>query len=161
MKQTPRNAENRAVKMLNEYLFTPLGLPSVERVPVIGRRGPDISINEFKLVVDVKSRLRLPLSMWVYVNEGPVCRIIDGRLMAIPLCKIEWLLEPYRMLQTLGSSKVITDYYDHMDEWRKEKCPDGITALILRRPGMYANKTLFVIGVSDTEIFRERYICLK
>jgi hypothetical protein len=33
--------------------------------------------------------------------------------------------------------------------------------LALRKPGMGGKMTLFVIGLSQVELFRERYLCLK
>ena len=40
--------------------FNSLGLREVHRIPVLGRTGPDIEINEFGLIIDVKSRLSVP-----------------------------------------------------------------------------------------------------
>jgi hypothetical protein len=166
MKPVPREAENRTAAMLNEYLFTPLGLPYVHRQPVIGRTGPDITLNEFKLVVDSKSRKRVPICIWgqprkrITTYTRPVWMLIDDVLLAVPMNRITWINEEPRIVFH-SETKEIADYYNHMDAWRKAECPDGITALALRKPGMGGKMTLFVIGLSQVELFRERYLCLK
>ena len=166
MKPVPREAENRAAVMLNEYLFTPLGLPNVQRQPVIGRTGPDVTLNEFKLVVDSKSRKRVPICIWgekrkrITTYPRLVWMMINDVLLAVPMNRITWINEEPGIVFH-SETKEIQDYYNHMDAWRKEECSDGITALALRRPGMGGNMTLFVIGLNQVELFRERYLCLK
>ena len=166
MKPVPREAENRAAAMLNEYLFTPLGLHNVYRQPVIGRTGQDITLNEFKLIVDSKSRKRVPICTWgkprkrITTYPRPVWMIINDVLVAVLMNKITWINEEPGIVFH-SKTKEIADYYNHMVAWRKEACPDGITALALRKPGMGAKTTLFVIGLSQVELFRERYLCLK
>jgi hypothetical protein len=33
---------------------------SIERIPLLGREGPDLTVNELGLVINVKSRSRIP-----------------------------------------------------------------------------------------------------
>ena len=62
MKARPRSVENRVANMLND-VFAAMDC-SVQRIPVLGRSGPDISLNELQLVVDVKSRLEVPKALF-------------------------------------------------------------------------------------------------
>ena len=70
--------ENRVAAYLSA-LFAGIGLSPVERIPVLGRTGPDLTINELGLVVDVKSRQACPKMYFC----GSVC--FDGEYLAVPL----------------------------------------------------------------------------
>lgn len=59
MKQRPRYAENRIAQELSD-VFVPLGYEYFVRIPANGRTGPDITVNNTKLVVDAKSRVSNP-----------------------------------------------------------------------------------------------------
>ena len=59
MKARPRSVENEVAKYLSRK-FAALELDPVERVPVLGRAGPDVSINQSQLAIDVKSRKEVP-----------------------------------------------------------------------------------------------------
>ena len=86
MKARPRRAEREVARHLSSF-FEALGLPAVERIPVLGRTGPDITWNEFKLIVDVKSRLSVPKG--ISIPKGKVYRgglnWFGVRLEEIPL----------------------------------------------------------------------------
>lgn len=149
MKPTPRRAEREVAAILSE-VFTQYGLSPVERIPVLGRTGPDITINEFKLVLDVKSRKSVPQAYFT----------------AVPLHLYEHLLIPLNDLSLVGRiyqdrtrrrSKVVTRWLDHMDEWRQEHCPDGISGLILRCPGMPFGNSVLVIYSHQLEEYKKRW----
>lgn len=160
MKEVPRRAENRVAEALNQYLFTPLGLPEVKRMPITGRTGPDVSWNDYKIIIDGKSRREVPKCIFVSAFLEPTWIIVNNALVAVPIIKPEWLLdEPVK--KSYVWTKLVGCYYDHMEEWTRDNCPDGITALALRKPGMHATSTIFVVGKRQIDLFRERYQCLR
>ena len=141
MKQRPRRCENEAASWLSEFskLF---GFKAIERVPVIGRTGPDLTINELKLVVDVKSRQEVPDGIFY---DG-IVEFDD--LLAVPLYQAGEILEGVPQ-QVDYQSKIVRGYYNHMDKWRIANFPDGISALILHKPKMPFGKAMFIISKSD------------
>ncbi len=138
MKQRPRRAEREVAALLSEF-FLSIGCSAVERIPVLGRTGPDISINELGLVVDVKSRLEVPIGAFSD-------RVVhyQGIYWAVPLAKLSDLLisegeeVPFK-------SKLVDAWYAHMDEWTKTHQADGISAIVLHRPKMPYGKAMFII----------------
>ena len=87
MKARPRSVERKVAAFLSRY-FVQLGLSPVERIPVLGRSGPDITSNEWGLVIDVKSRLEVPKTPF---TEHPTIafddelHFIGTRLRDLPL----------------------------------------------------------------------------
>jgi hypothetical protein len=138
MKPTPRRAENVVAAQFTE-IFAKIGLPAVERVPVIGRRGPDISFNTAKIIVDVKSRKSAPAA-WL-VGPGEIISA-DG-LVGFRISDVG-NLETLRRRAT-KPSKTVRDWLTWMDEWRQEYCPDGISAMVIRRPGMGRHASTVII----------------
>jgi hypothetical protein len=148
MKARPRSVENRIAEALNVH-FARLGMTPVERIPVLGRTGPDLSINEMKLVVDVKSRIEVPKAIFFPLAE---CFRFDGMLgVRVVNLNALWddfrLDEPtYRLPATLDySSKTVRDYLSHMDEWTREHCPDGVSCVVLHRPEMPIGSSVAII----------------
>lgn len=78
MKRRPRRVEQKVAEHLTAF-FAHLGLPEVKRIPVLGRTGPDIEINEFGLIVDVKSRQSVPTQSFpgVAMNDVMVWAPLD------------------------------------------------------------------------------------
>jgi hypothetical protein len=138
-------------KMLTD-ISIPLGYKPIERKPVIGRTGPDLSFNELGLVVDVKSRIEVPIHICVP-------NIVQfGDLVVCPLGTLMQEIGEPIIFHSSFHSKIVDGYYNHMDEWKRENMPDGITALVLRRPKMPFGMSVLVI--SNTS--REKLIkCLK
>lgn len=138
MKQRPRRVEREAAKLLSDF-FRSIGCSPVERIPVLGRTGPDISLNELGLVVDVKSRLEVPLGAFF---DHPVC--CQGVYYAVPLDRIADLLisegdpVPFK-------SKQVDAWYAHMEAWTLVNQPDGISALILHRPKLPYGKAMLIL----------------
>ncbi len=59
MKARPRCVERSVAEALSSILNTP-----VERIPVLGRTGPDLTYHPpLNLIVDVKSRINVPVSI--------------------------------------------------------------------------------------------------
>jgi len=54
-----KRVEVRVAEILSE-IFSDAGKDPVERIPILGRTGPDISHNQIELIVDVKSRHQVP-----------------------------------------------------------------------------------------------------
>jgi hypothetical protein len=139
MKARPRAVERSVAKYLSDLMphLTP-----IQRIPVLGRTGPDLTTNELGLVVDVKSRLSVPAAYFSQIE--------DERFRIIPL----WNL-PYATGECDApfSSKVVGQWYDHMDEWRRRHRPTGFTALILHRPRMPYGEAVLILSKSDHRRF--------
>ena len=150
MKPRPRSVERKVAEHLSAT-FRFLGYSSVQRVPVLGRTGPDITINEFGLVIDVKSRLCISKAL---VANIPI--VIGEEFIGAPLERLVDLTET-TFIDTRRHSIVIKRWFDHMVEWQLENCPNGIPALILHRPGMPVGKSVFVIYEKDRKEFAKRW----
>jgi hypothetical protein len=145
MKQRPRRAEREIARILSEK-FVGIGMDPVERIPVLGRTGPDISLNQFRLVVDVKSRLEVPKGYLVPEITS------FGALIGVPLCKMQDLA--FQVPETERPVSVIVNrWFAHMDEWTKAKTRGGITALVLHRPKLPFGKAVLIISKSQMEEF--------
>lgn len=144
MKPRPRAAENGIAREINN-IFIPLGFSEVKRIPVLGREGPDLTINETGLVIDVKSRKQCPSKFFSRENYLQT----QGN---IPICavSIENLpnLQNLTQVETFGSV-MVRRWLDHMDNWRKTEKPEGISAIILHRPRLPYGKSMFVFYHSD------------
>jgi hypothetical protein len=68
MKARPRRIENRIAEELNKY-FSFYRLSHIERIPVLGREGPDYTKNELGLNLDAKSRKANPKSHKLHKGE--------------------------------------------------------------------------------------------
>jgi hypothetical protein len=137
MKPRPRYAENRIAKELTEIFGVPF-----ERIPVLGRTGPDLTVNETKLVVDVKSRQSCPKTyFWSGMLHHP------GFHYSIALKDINDI----EKLPTIHRhhSVVVSRWLDHMHEWTVENVPDGISALAIHRPGLPYGEARLVFYSSD------------
>ena len=127
MKAAPRRSEREITRHLNMF-FIEMGLSEVERIPVLGRTGPDISINEMKWVVDAKSRKSVPLCMLAGEDE-----LVFGDGMV-----------------------VVRRWLDHMHEWTIKHCTNGISVIALRRPGQRVDTTTIIILESQETQWSQR-----
>jgi len=142
MKSRPRRAENEVAARLTAF-FVSINLGPVERVPVTGRTGPDISINEIGLVVDVKSRLEVPKAVFE-VEPGRVMRMQNHYIMR--LSDLGLLLEYDLPFQVSNKySRMVGRWFAHMQSWRRVHQPNGFTALVLHRPGMKYDDAVLVV----------------
>ncbi|HZW02481.1 MAG TPA: hypothetical protein VFF68_01040 [Anaerolineaceae bacterium] len=137
MKARPRRIEREVAKYLTEVFGEPF-----ERIPVLGRTGPDLSVNHTRLVIDVKSRLSIPKG--IYPPNGQLTLFGVGGLVGCRLADLACIHTIDRFCQ-MEPYKCVQQFYAHMDQWRAEQLPDGITALVLHRPGMKIAGALFVI----------------
>jgi hypothetical protein len=149
MKSRPRSVEREVAKHLSEYFIKKGGSP-VHRIPILGRTGPDISINEFGWVIDVKSRLQVPQH---FITPG---MFIYANLFSVPLETLEKETTVWKADKG-EPSVLVKRWFDHMDEWTKENCPMGLTMLVLHRPKLPIGKSVIITKVSEME----RLICPK
>lgn len=151
MKARPRRMENRVAEYLSQF-FVSLGMKPVERIPILGREGPDITSNEVKLVVDVKSRLQVP--------KGPISipmseiTLIGVNLVGIHLRDLPILLEKTEIGNSITGSLTVKIWYDHMSEFND--IPDGIPALVLHRPGLNTDRAVLIIHKDDLGRLHDR-----
>jgi hypothetical protein len=149
MKPTPRMAERVVAQQITE-LSAQLGASPVMRIPVLGKVGPDLEINQLGLVIDVKSRKSIPAT-WL---AGPGELIFGGDLVGFRISDVG-NLETLRRRAT-KSSKTVRMWLDHMDEWRQEHCPDGISAMVVRRPGMGRQASTVIIFEREQQQWNQR-----
>ncbi len=154
MKQRPRHAENKIAEILN-HIFTQHGLSPVERIPILGRTGPDLTTNEAGLAIDVKSRKACPIKHFRAAEK-------TGKASCDSYCAFtldrlpQTLIEKRGGYGTFPESKLVTGWLDHMRAWVTEWMPAGIPGLVLHRPQMPYGKSLLILGLSDIGLLRER-----
>ena len=118
---------------LNKRLSVIGNFTPIERIPLLGREGPDLTVNETRLVINVKSRE----SIHKRLIPGPFQILFCGDLVIFRLSELSCfqsiLMDPI----PVDSSRMLEDWYALMDRWTKEFQPDkGISAIILHRPRM-------------------------
>lgn len=161
MQARPRYAENGVAKALSVW-FASHGLSPIERKPVIGRTGPDFTMNELGLVIDAKSRIKVPKAV---VIPDPVIIQIGPSFLGVRIKDLDLLLTDGKPVLVVGSL-MVTQWWRHMDEWRQIHTPNGITVVVLHKPvetkdgkrtarQSFADAT-FVINMKDREVIRER-----
>ena len=148
MLSRPRFAENKVASILSEK-FEVIGLSPVERIPVTGRRGPDLSINESELVIDIKSRLQVPAGIF-----SDTAMFFDN-YYAVPLSLFPELPDG---IHSTFASVIVTKWFDNMGLWTTEKRRNGITALVLHKPKMPYTKAMLIIHKSKLEELCHRLI---
>lgn len=151
MKGRPRRIENEVAAWITQ-LSTPKGYAPVERKPVIGRTGPDITINEYGLVIDVKSRISVPKGIFV----GPLEMIALAGLVGVRLDQLSLLTVPYEPTCIRKPSIVVQRWFDHMDGWRRQYCPEGVTALVLHRPGRHVHTSTLIVSAEERRKLYDR-----
>jgi hypothetical protein len=140
MKGRPRSVEREVAAQLSV-----IGRSPVERIPVLGRTGPDITYcPPLNLIVDVKSRKACPVSMLANAR----CLFRAGDLIGVRLEDLLWA--PIAMNgEPRPLSKTVAAWLDHMEEWTRAHEPDGISAIILHRPRMPIGHATVIIYQSD------------
>ena len=152
MKGRPRSVEREVAAYLTQIL-SDAGTPLV-RIPVLGRTGPDITWNEVKLIVDVKSRKACPLGLLAGPGEE---LFTDNGLIGIRLEDLRSVLKkPLQAGPVTPASKTVTDWLNHMQEWTRANEPDGISAIILHRPRMPIGHATVIISYSNRSTLCKR-----
>ena len=105
--------------------FTP-----VERIPLLGREGPDLTVNETGLVINVKSRQRIHPRLLPDAFQILFC----GDLVIFRLSELSCFNTSLMDPEPVDGSRMLMDWYERMDKWTQERKPDGISAIFLHRP---------------------------
>ena len=126
-----KQVERGAAAELNHILSGVGNFTLVERIPLLGREGPDLTINETRLVINVKSRQIIPDRLFpASFQLLPIGDLVCFRMEDLPLVSRYGASTPTRPW------KQLQDWYDRMDKWTRECQPDGISAIFLHRPRM-------------------------
>ena len=134
MKSRPRKIERLVAEHLSRA-FSDVGSSPVQRIPILGRTGPDITLNDKRLVVDVKSRLQCPRMMMAGKDEL-VCFHTDGlEIIGVRIGELPLRRRTFNGLRHEISS-MAAEWLSHMEAWTRTDEPDGISAIILHIPGM-------------------------
>ena len=166
MKARPRRVENRVAEILSDYLLTIAPVSKVERIPVLGRTGPDMDILPiFKIAVDVKSRKAIPKSYKIqggavgnWFREGqPQLEQVGVRLENLDLL-FDIENKPLHLGWTL--SKTVVGWLRHMDIWCDNNKPI-VPALVLHWPGTPVGHSTFVIFKGDRRTLHDRRKCFN
>ncbi|MEM4204638.1 MAG: hypothetical protein QXS54_11265 [Candidatus Methanomethylicaceae archaeon] len=144
MQPRPRRYENKIADILSER-FVAMGLSPVQRIPVNGRRGPDLTINELGLVIDCKTRKEVPRSILV---RKPTC--FRGVYVAAPIVHFPQI-EPEVAVDFY--SEVVLGYLNHIAEICSE---NQIPMIVLNKPNLWVSKSVFVIPSQYLEVFNDR-----
>jgi hypothetical protein len=115
----------------------------IERIPLLGREGPDLTVNEVGLVINVKSRSNIPARLFPKTGT-----MFIGDLIVFRLEELAALKETFPNEAT-KPWKQLTDWYELMDKWTKEFKPDGITSIVIHRPRMPYGHCGVIIKIPD------------
>ena len=130
-----KGAERSVATELNK-VFSDVGKTAVARVPVNGREGPDITINEVGLVINVKSRKVIPERL--FPRKKQILHI--GNYVCLRLSDLKDIDDHGLGIASTGPWKELDDWWKLMDKWTREFRPGGITTIVLHRPRMpYGN----------------------
>lgn len=157
MKSRPRRAENQIADHLSQF-FTHNSLSPIERIPVLGRTGPDLTINESGLIADVKSRQACPKSTFSAVKRTGKARNKQHTAFQLDQLQECFIDNPDTQYMPLRYSKVVDDWLSHMDEWTKEFSPWGISGIILHTPQLPYGQSVLIIARSDVRTLRQHII---
>lgn len=168
MKGRPRSVENKVALHISKFLAT-LDLEPVERIPVLGRTGPDIDVwPGLQVAVDVKSRKACPKSYKLY---GPHLQTwgheVDNEEIYYIGCRLGDLsmlfdVENIVMHMVRPASKVVSGWMGHMSEWTLEQEVNGyfedfiVPALVLHWPSTPVKNSTFLIYEHDRSLLDAR-----
>lgn len=156
MQSRPRRAENRVAELLSDF-FVANGLQPVKRIPVLGRTGPDLTVNEVNLIVDVKSRQSVPQHPLNIVSETGKAK--NGDLALFQLSSLqETLVLSQGIFTPCKTSKTVLEWLDHMHAWTQANTSGGISALVLHKPQMPYGSAVLVLYPSDVGLLQERIL---
>jgi len=154
MKSRPRQAENRVAEILSDF-FVKHGLSPVERIPILGREGPDITMNEARLVIDVKSRKECPAGMLKDVKE--YLKAYSHTLAVFRLDSLDQaLMDKSHFANLTKDSVMVTRWLDHMADWTESSTTGGIPAIVIHQPQLPYGQSALIMYQSDVGLLRER-----
>lgn len=137
MKPRPRSVEREVSDLLSE-IYIRHGYSPVKRIPILGRTGPDIEINETRFVIDVKSRIAVPQSH--LLDKGEIG--IFGDYVGVRLGELDQESFKSRLVRP---SLIVLAWLEHMEAWTKEYLSGGISVLILHRPNKKIANATFIV----------------
>lgn len=146
MKPRPRSVEREVAEFLSR-IYQANGYSPVKRIPILGRTGPDIELNETGFVIDVKSRLAVPQSHML--KAGTLGRFGLGASADYIGVRLSELGRESFKGYDIRPSKMVWDWLCHMDEWRSEQLPNGISVIILHKNRTRVANATFVIKTYD------------
>ena len=138
--------------MLSRW-FEKHGKAPVERQPIIGRTGPDITWNDVKLMVDAKNRLQVPKGY--RISDVGIYQF--GLLIGVRMRDLDLLLSDEPVKEMRPASITVSSWFNHNAEWNQ--MPFGsIPALIIRQPvrGWIREDATFLIRKKDRELLKRR-----
>ena len=143
-----KDVEKEVAKCLTDVFSTS---EKFYRIPITGRTGPDITVNETNLVIDVKSRLVIPNFMFAGEN------VVNNYNYQFFGTRIENLTEFPKLTtfpeleasEILPMSNLVLKWWNHMDEWAQKYHPGGIATIILHRSRMPIGQATVVIHQKD------------
>lgn len=150
MKARPRSVENRVAGEFSK-IFTRYGLEPVARIPVLGRTGPDVSINKAGFVIDVKSRKKVPKT-YLYV-PWKKCGIAQaGQFLLCPIKHFDEFV--IRGKREVGppldfQSGPVREWWLHMDEWTRRNRPGDFSMIVLHKPRIPIGNAVVVFHEKD------------
>jgi hypothetical protein len=135
-----KGVERAAAIELNHILSDIGKFEPIERIPINGREGPDLTVNETGLVINVKSRKCIPDRLF----PKPYQLLQFGNLVGFHAEQL-YLAPQFEVTANLPSWKMLQDWYDRMESWTLTNQPDGISAILLHKPRMpYGNMAVVV-----------------
>ena len=161
MKGRPRRIEREVALHLSRYLAT-LGMGPVNRIPVLGRTGPDVDVLPgLQIAVDVKSRKANPKNYKLYGNHLQFWGAGELAQVGSRLSDLKTLFDVENISMHMYRNKSITvsDWLAHMSEWTLEQEISGvriIPALVLHWPGTPVKFSTFLIYESDRSAIDDR-----
>lgn len=156
MQSRPRRVENKIAEELSAF-FSENSLNPVERIPILGRTGPDLTINQSGLVLDVKSRQSCPQGVFNAVEETGKAKSKSLAIYQLDRLQ-ETFLEQQGLYMTCRDSKMVLTWLCHMQEWTDENMPWGTSGLILHKPELPYGKSVLVLCQSDVGLVRDRIL---
>ena len=140
-----KSVERSTAAYLTRILSDTRNMSPVERIPLLGREGPDLTINETLLVINVKSRKRIPVRLMAPAKtllwSGDLVGFRLDHLLEFTSCDMGTkITDPWKQLD---------EWYAHMDQWTRQFQADGISAIFLHRPRMPIGLTTVVIHHND------------
>jgi hypothetical protein len=99
----------------------------IDRIPLLGRDGPDLTMNETGLVINIKSRKVIPDRL--FPKQCDLLRIGDLVCFRMDAIRFAYLFEETRTMKPWGQ---LQDWYDTMDLWT-EGIKNGMSTTTIMR----------------------------
>jgi hypothetical protein len=138
-----KNVERRVAAFLSEKLSD---VGEFQRIPILGREGPDLTVNESGLVINVKSRKVIPDRFMPRL--GSLFGV--GDLVCFSISAIH-VAGSFNFTEDLKPWKKLQLWYDRMEEWTATQPGTLTSCIILHKPHMPIGKSGVVIHKNHLE----------